>query len=307
MVNSIIQMSGGLGNQLFQFAIKRSVEYSTGSTAKLDIAWYRYKSDKFDRDPEITKFLGNKSDYIDSTNYLLSISGLLHWKGMRDFYRKLIEAQLLNSHKKLNLNVKLEKNIKQIYDFVNSYSVGSFIESRYWASHSDSIINEIRDSLSQINLEDQAIRPDRIVIHARRGDYFLDAKTRNFHGYCSLEHFIEGVAIIDGMDEWNSIIIYSDSPEFASELQSELISRYAKPVCVGLENNPVKILVNFQQANFFIGSNSTLSWWGNALGNHKISIFPSAWFANNNEHVYRNDYFLDDVKFTSVPLLTRGV
>lgn len=307
MVNSIIQMSGGLGNQLFQFAIKRSVEYATGSTTKLDIAWYRYKSDKFDRDPEITKFLGNKSDYIDSTNYFLAISGLLQLKEIRDFYRKHIEAQLLSSHKKLNLNVKLEKNINQISDFVNSYSVGSFIESRYWASHSETIIDEIRDSLSQNNLEDQLISPDRIVIHARRGDYYLDTKTRNFHGYCSLEHFIEGVAIIDEMEEWNSIIIYSDSPEFASELQSKLISRYAKPVCVGKENNPVKILVNFQKANFFVGSNSTLSWWGNALGKHKVSIFPSAWFANNNEHVYGKDYFLGEVKFTSMPLLTRGI
>jgi hypothetical protein len=306
MANSIIQMSGGLGNQLFQFAMKRSIEYSTGSTTKLDIAWYRYKSDKFDREPEITRFLGNKSDYIDSTNYLLSISGLLKWKSIRDFYRKLIEARILNSHQKLNLDVKLEKNVKQISDFVNSYSVGSFIESHFWVAHSKSIIDEIRDSLSQIDLEDLLINPDRIVIHARRGDYYLDAKTRNFHGYCGLEHFIEGVAIIDEKDKWSSIIIYSDSPEFASELQSKLVSHYAKPVCVSLENNPVKILVDFQKANFFIGSNSTLSWWGNALGKHEVSIFPNAWFSNNNKHVYGKDYFLNEVKFTSTSLLTEG-
>lgn len=306
MNDSIVQMSGGLGNQLFQFAIKRSIEYSTGTTTKLDVAWYRYKSVKFSREPEITKFLGRSSDYIDSTHFLLSISGLLRWRRIRDIYRRNIEEQLLNSNQKLNLNIKLEKNVKQISDFVNSYAVGSFIESRFWAPYSKSIIDEIRNSLSQIDPEDELMSPDRIIIHARRGDYYLDAKTRNFHGYCGIEHFLEGVAIINEIVDWNSIIIYSDSLEFARELQGELISQYAKPVCVGTENNPVKILVHFQKANFFIGSNSTLSWWGNALGKHKLSIFPSAWFANNNGHIYGKDYFLSEVKFTTIPLLTTG-
>jgi hypothetical protein len=306
MANSIIQMSGGLGNQLFQFAIKRSVEYATGSTTKLDIAWYKYKSVEFNRQPEIIRFLGNNEDYTDSSNHLLNFFGLLKSRRIRFYYKKLVERKLLISNQRMNLKIKLEKDIKQISDFVDSYSVGSFIGLPFWVAYSESIVNEIRNSLTQVNVGEQVVGPRSIVIHARRGDYYLDAKTRNFHGYCSLDHFIEGVAIISELHEWETVVIYSDSPEFEYELQSALISRYSKPVYIAVENDPLKILLNFQKANLFIGSNSTLSWWGNALGAHKSSVFPNSWFANNKEHEYGKDYFFNDVTFTDKPLLVKN-
>ena len=306
MTNSIIQMSGGLGNQLFQFSLKRSVEYATGSTTKLDIAWYRYNTTEYRRDPEILRFLGSDLDFIDSTNYVVSLLGLLKSLSFRKIYKKHIESRLLHSSLKLNLKVKYEHEITQISDFVDSYATGSFVGTNFWEDYSDVVIAEIRDSLSRLDSRERAYSPETIVMHARRGDYYSDAKTRNFHGYCSLDHFAEGIEIINNSYSWDAVLIHSDSPEFAREMQTFLASEYSKPIFIATESDPVNILLDFQNTNFFIGSNSTLSWWGNALGNHKSSIFPISWFAHDIKNGYGNDYFLKDVVFTSTPLLVQG-
>lgn len=306
MNNSIIKMSGGLGNQLFQFALKRSIEYSTGSSTKLDLAWYRYSAKEYKRDAEILRFLGSKSDFIDSTNFLVSVSGLLKSGRFRYVYKKFIEAGLLNSSRKQNLEVKYENELNRISDFVNSYSIGSFIGVQFWSDYSDAILAEIRQSLSRLDSRVQTFSPSTIVIHARRGDYYSDPKTRNFHGYCGLDHFAEGVSVINDSYHWDSALIHSDSPEFARELQAFLMSEYSKPASIATDGDPLNILLDFLSANLFVGSNSTLSWWGNALGRHQSSVFPKSWFANENMNGYSKDYFLKEVLFTNCSLLVQG-
>ena len=303
MTNSVIQMSGGLGNQLFQFALKKSVEHLTGSTVKLDIAWYQYQTSEYIRGPEILRFLGSDSDYIDSTNQVIGNSGLLNFRSFRKTYKRYVENSLFSSNTKLDLEIRSEGEIEDLSDIPGSYAVGSFIGIGLWRSYSAIVLDEISKSLSHADIAERYQYPNRVVIHARRGDYISDIKTRNFHGYCGLEHFTQGIAAIGDAHSWDSVLIHSDSPEFALKLKTFLEAKYAKPVSISTESDPLRILLDFQETSFFIGSNSTLSWWGNALGSHKCSVFPSSWFASENNSDYDKSFFLKDVKFTDAPLL----
>ena len=45
-------------------------------------------------------------------------------------------------------------------------------------------------------------------------------------------------------------------------------------------NNEIEDLYLLTRGKYFIGSNSTFSWWGAFLGDYKYKIFPKMWFGD---------------------------
>jgi hypothetical protein len=50
-------------------------------------------------------------------------------------------------------------------------------------------------------------------------------------------------------------------------------------------------LISLAKTNFFIGSNSTFSWWAAALNEKQISIFPKEWFISGSYGFVFDEYF----------------
>ena len=49
------------------------------------------------------------------------------------------------------------------------------------------------------------------------------------------------------------------------------------------------------QGKYFIGCNSTFSWWGSFLGNQNLKIFPKKWFNKGGEMLESTDIYRDDL------------
>jgi hypothetical protein len=55
-------------------------------------------------------------------------------------------------------------------------------------------------------------------------------------------------------------------------------------------------------SKFFIGCNSTFSWWSTVLIPHRVSILPSNWFLDPTRKIDPVGFFIGDVLLSDIPL-----
>lgn len=263
---SIVKLSGGLGNQLFQYGFGIALQNQVDQETLFDVT----QLNKADRKLEINRLFSFKTS--SSRNFesaLLSrISNLMIPKKNDHNYNRLInisEGSLI-----YNREIKLEKN--SIYS-------GSFISPQYWGDQYGKVISKVEQSLGEpIDFKPKS----EIVLHVRRGDYFYSNKTRGIHGYCSDDFFLQALISAKKINpSINSVYLSTDSPELVDKLVQK-IEINGFPVRTISENDPIKLLRQLATFQNFIGSNSTLSWWAAALFGPKLTFFPKEWFLLDN-------------------------
>jgi hypothetical protein len=282
---SIVRVSGGLGNQLFQYCFARSVESTTGSDVKLDFDSYRFTKHAGFRNIELLRLLNdstaekNKSSFLDSFTLPL-LGSKLHLKLMRKREFRVRNSQFWNG-KKVIRETKFPFDPNVPFS-ASAYYVGNFISMEYWRGDYESYFAGITSKLSSFVGEIDAVprlNPENtVVIHSRRGDYVSNSKTRNFHGFCKDTYYLHAVQKLSKENSNIShCLISSDDASYALKL-AEMLGRNGFDCSINTQMEPITTLQNLSAYKYFIGSNSTYSWWIAFLGVKKKIIFPSEWF-----------------------------
>jgi hypothetical protein len=271
---SIVRFTGGLGNQLFQICFGRTLGVTTGTSTIYDAAEYKYRSRNAERKLEIPKSceisIINRTNLLISklpNNFLLPIEtkqrGKIDWR---------------SSHKN-----KIILEGRDIYDRElvlepNSYYVGNFVSYRYWKEDPEVILSWISKQIN-LNLENQMRRTSNTIgVHVRRGDYLINPKVRNLHGYCTDEYYLKSIEQILELDSSVREIFFS-TDSFAQTIGlREKIEQLGLTIHELSNLNPLDTLRKLSFNDYFVGSNSTFSWWAAALNPKKLSIFPTEWF-----------------------------
>jgi hypothetical protein len=263
---SIVKLSGGLGNQLFQYGFGIALQNKVDQETLFDITQLNKGNRKLEID-KLFPFQTSSSRNFEST-LLSRISTLMNAKKNDHHYNRLInisEGSLI-----YNKEIKLEKN--SIYS-------GSFISPQYWGDQYYEVISKVEQSLG-VRLDFKS--KSKIVLHIRRGDYFYSNKTRGVHGYCSDDFFMQALISAKRINpSINSVYLSTDSPELVGKLVQK-IEMNGFPVRTISVNDPIKLLRQLVTFQNFIGSNSTLSWWAAALFGPKLTFFPKEWFLLDN-------------------------
>jgi len=191
----IVQLIGGLGNQMFQYALGQRLAMDRHVPLKLDISWFptqtlrRYQLDQFNiraesaTQNEIAQLRRHIQADLVSRGFRIIQNWLPYYK--RRFIHQIgkrFDAHILQSPKQVMLvgywqSEKYFKTIQPVLqqDFTLKEPLGR--ESRETA--------ETIQSSSAVSL------------HIRRGDYVSNASTYRVHGICSLEYYREAVAYIN--------------------------------------------------------------------------------------------------------------
>lgn len=263
----IVQLTGGLGNQMFQYAAAKALAHKHNTVLKYDF---------FIRRGDILRYfsLGYFNVKIEKVSKidLDKITKLSNNIFLRKFgfFNRIIKEKYLNfdqSFLKLPNNVLLigywqsEKYFKDIEDIIRSDFT--------FKNPMDRKNKEISKCIQKI---------ESVGMHVRRGDYVTDKRTNQFHGICGLDYYNRAVSFIEKRVKSPYFFIFSDDPKWVKS--NIRLSHPVYNVDFNRDGKSYEDMRLLSLCRHNIIANSSFSWWGAWLNRNpnKIVIAPKKWF-----------------------------
>ena len=267
----IVRVTGGLGNQMFQYAMYKSLE-KKGKLVKLDSkSFYETKKEhngyELERIFDIKPNKPTKEDLekFDENN----ISTLFKIK------RKLF------GDKKFVYDTKEYVFNKDVYKLKNSYLNGYWQSIKYFEGIENDIKKDFRfkNQLDNKNLEilNEIENSNSISIHIRRGDY-MSPENYNMYGCIATPtYYKKAIKVIEEKVENPTFFVFSNDMDWVKK-NIQINSRVFY-IDINSGNGSYKDMQLMSNCKHNIIANSSFSWWGAWLNEnkHKIVIAPKKW------------------------------
>ena len=263
----VVQLSGGLGNQMFQYAFGRLI----GADA-YDVSWFERSKDNKNitpREYELGAFVCSpKILSPKQVKRIINNNKLLRLFGIKTGLR-VIEEKTENIY---NADLLKQKNglfvgyfqCAKYYDEIRADLLRDFVLKRKPGKKN-------QDMLKLINSENS------VSLHVRRGDYVKLAKV---HGLCDLDYYKKSINYIAHKIKDPHFFVFSDDVNW---VKKNLEIKYPYTV-IDFNHGKDSIwdMILMKNCKHNIIANSSFSWWGAWLNENKnkIVIAPKCWFAN---------------------------
>ena len=274
----VVRLSGGLGNQLFQYAAGRRLAHILCAELVLDLNWYAHipSSDT----PRIYE-LSHYPIHARTTT-----SGESLWCRLHD--GRLLRRLSLLPRRWRHCREKsfaFEPLFLDLSD--NTYLDGYWQSYHYFEDVSDLIRAELMPIVS-FSVQDNKVATliaaeNAVSVHVRRGDYVTNQTALGHHGLCSLDYYNEALERMLLYVARPHFFIFSDDPAWTRENL-----RLPGPATFVNHNGPDTAFQDLRLmslCNHQITANSSFSWWGAWLNQYpeKMVIAPKRWF-NQTSH-----------------------
>ena len=264
----ITKIIGGIGNQLFQYAVARQLSKINNTKLFLDVSGF----DNFKLHKYSLSFFNIKENFYSPTkSYLVNNKYNLFLKNMFS----LKKSYLMSIKEK---NLKFDPKILTLPK--NSYLDGYWQSEKYFISISEIIKKEFKLEIklskkSELILNDIK-KTDSVSIHFRRTDYLEN----NIHGACSLLYYRECIKFITRNLHKPHFFLFSDDIKWVKK-NIKLKHKNTVVYDNGL-NGDIEDLKLMSKCKHNIIANSTFSWWAAWLNNNpeKIITAPKIWFSD---------------------------
>lgn len=269
----VVGLSGGLGNQMFQYATGRSLAQRLGASLRLDISWFLSRGKR----PYALKNLAIHAELQAPDLKLPELVQSLKNRISRKWAKKRMGVEIFREphFQFCPAFLALKKPV---------YLEGYWQSERYFESCRDLIASEFalrqRMPANCRAILERIQATDAIGIHVRRGDYVGDPVNARVHGTCSLEYYRAGLGIAaTGLDQPHGFV-FSDEPEWVRKHFSAPFPTTVVDVN-GSEEAHRDLHLMAACRNFVI-ANSSFSWWAAWLGRRpgKRVVAPRRWFKN---------------------------
>lgn len=275
----LTKILGGLGNQMFQYAMGRNLSILHKTEMKFETLGLEAGEDvrsEFCLDvfnlPEIS--FATKKEKLKFERQTLYRSTLLNHIVNVFNSRVMIREQ---GHFPFN-KAFVTKSKK------NTYIRGLWQSERYFIDNEVIIRKDFsfKKPLEGKNLELSNVlksSDNSISIHVRRGDYVNNAHFSEKIGTCDMDYYIKAIAYMGEHIDQPQYFVFSDDIEWAKEnLPLNTNSIFVDHNT--LSNSYIDMQL-MSLCKHHIIANSTFSWWGAWLNNNKdkIVIAPEKWFA----------------------------
>lgn len=264
----IVQLKGGLGNQMFQYAAARALAHHHDTELAVDASHYRTDQLRnFDLFQLQTKARLASSEEIDRLKAKGSVGRILN--RIIPYSSKRFYKQPYYHFDRSFFNLGKEV-----------YLQGFFQSEKYFAPIAPLLQEEFslrggyKDPILAKGSEMQQL--DSVALHIRRGDY-SNAETLRFHGILPLTYYRDAVELMRKKLDQPRFYIFSDDIQWVVEnLQLEP----SEAVSGKVSQTHFEDLYLMQQCRHNIIANSSFSWWGARLNTHlqKIVVAPLQWY-----------------------------
>lgn len=289
----IARITGGIGNQLFQYAFIRSLSIKLNKKFKLDLSWYRdyHKFEKVNDPNAATKreYLLDKFNIIEnllnpiylSISYRLNNSSILN---------KIIKYPPLR-YFSYNTITELDFDFNKIKSYKNVYLSGFWQKSDLFEEYKDVIKEEftLKNKISKKNkiLLSEIESSNSIAIHIRRGDLLSRPVAATEQPSSSDKYYYNAINKIKERVEKPKLFVFSDDIHWVkNNYKFDIPTTYIDND--GPDYEHFNLMSNCKHQ---IIANSTFSWWAAWLNiyQEKIIISPKWWYRDpvKNESIIR--------------------
>jgi hypothetical protein len=265
----ITRFYGGLGNQMFQYAISLAILKKYKTNFYLDLSYYSKK--KIDVHPR--QFLLHHFFSVKNQKYILKKSLMLSF------------LTYFNCFKKRFL-IKEKKGF--IFDQSLLEKKPPFILDGYWQSYI--YFENIKSDLQKLYLNPKGLNKANkemlkkinhtrsVCVHIRRGDYISNPRANSFHGVLTQNYYKKALKVLGKLVPKAHYFIFSDDVEWVRLNPPPPAIPYTI-VDINDESKPYFDLWLMGHCKYFIIANSSLSWWAAYLAKfkNKIVIAPTYW------------------------------
>lgn len=294
----IIRMTGGLGNQMFQYALYLKL-CSMGREVKFD---------------DITEY-----ELDNARPVMLWAFGLTYPRADQEEINKITDGFLKLSHRirrKLFGRKSLEYQEKncnydpQVLQRDPAYLTGYFQSEKYFMDVEEQVRRAFTFSEGIWKGQDEEIRRkmqnflgqiqgcESVSVHVRRGDYL--EKKEIYGGICTVAYYKSAIEYMQRERKESSFFLFSNDPEWVREWVNANYrgdNRFVIIEGTQEETGYLDLFLMSRCKNHII-ANSSFSWWGAWLDENprKKVIAPAKW-ANNQE--FRDIYWNGMIKITA--------
>lgn len=279
----IIRMTGGLGNQMFQYALYLKLR-AMGKEVKMD---------------DFTEYEGREARPLS-----LWAFGIEYDRASREELCRMTDGFLdpvsrirrkLFGRKSLEY---MEKDCNFDPEILNrdpAYLTGYFQSEKYFADIEEEVRQAFRFSeriwegiptqlLERIRSYEQQIKTAMAVsVHIRRGDYLQNEEA--YGGICTEQYYKTAIEYVRKRQQDASFFVFTNDPDYAGEW---ILKNF------GQEKERFVLIEGTQEENGYLDlylmslcrhhilANSSFSWWGAYLNpsREKMVIVPHKWFGN---------------------------
>ena len=280
-----LMVSGGLGNQMFEYAAARCIQIERKE--KMALNTYLYRRDKAGRGFSLDHFKLNDDICVyDKPRVIIRFLGLIgniRFKGkLRDVDSifALTIGRLINAHIWRSRSFKpIRKNSNIIYGYFQSEKYFSTIEPQL---KEELRVKEETTGNNQEIIEDILVN-ESVCIHIRRGDYIKENLV-----VCTLDYYHAAIDYMKRKLHTCKFFVFSDDIEWVKDNLD-----LPQAVFITEDNKDYQELELMYHCKHFIISNSSFSWWAQYLSNNenKIVIAPDKWMPDEES---RDPVFMDN-------------
>jgi len=288
----IVRLMGGLGNQLFQYALGRRLALERGVKVKFDPKFFAvvknrpYALDNFNTKVEFAS--DQEVDEVKGKN-LTGIRKRIIYKWQEKlpyFKRRYVKEAFFEFDPKI---LEVGKS---------AYLEGYWQTEKYF----EPVADDLRTELSPLNpLAPEAVKwdeqiadaPESVSIHLRRGDYVRTPESKEGSSAIQLVYYLDAIQHMDASLDGPEYFVFSDDIRWAEEH----LPRTSKIhfLSHGPEVPDVNDLILMSHCRHHILANSSFSWWGAWLSTDpgKIVIAPKIWFPDSirdTEDIYGSNW-----------------
>ena len=174
----------------------------------------------------------------------------------------------------------------QVFDNLNKneYLIGMFQSYKYFEDCKDAIYKDFQFSETLLSDATQKMAyrmggGNSVSLHVRRGDYMNSNYYHILGKVCDIDYYQRAIEEIKKRVSNPKFFVFSDDKEYVAK---NLLIEDAVYVDFNYGKDSWQDMYLMTQCHHHIIANSTFSWWGAWLGQHKdkIVVAPSRWFAS---------------------------
>jgi hypothetical protein len=277
----ISRLSGGMGNQMFQYAVGRALAIKHNVPLALDLTFLSNQT----AIPFIRPTFARRSYALDLFNIHASVATReeIPWYG-RPFFSGIVMQCIDAFLRKLPVIRGWEKRFNydpEVFELGPNTYLSGFWQSYKYFDHIKDVIRADFQLLQPLSdhaqqLQQEIVRKNAACMNIRRSDY----TTTGLHGIVGIEYFSKGLKLLQEKTPVDHIYVFSEDIEWCKEhLRFDVPITYVGPEYSGNKDSEYFVLMSC--CKHFIISNSTYAWWAAWLSTspNKIVIAPHQWFA----------------------------